>query len=392
MATPEIASRDSPHPSRLRALLAGALLTLVSIAFCLAAIEAALRIAPAALLPAGGYGSGVRNDELGMNVYGTPVLYTKNGFVRRIPNRDGFLDVDHERVRPPGVARIGVFGDSYVEAMQVPLESTFFRQAETRLGASTEWLAFGISGWGTLHAFRAYTTFASRYDLEAAVYLFVENDLGDNDEIIKSHAGGASWGFPVAALSTDGTGYDVRWPNPAGSEPTWFAPAKWVQRHSLLAQVALDRLELLRRRGVRTRSEREQREMSSVAGAIPDMTDLPSTWPADARARVETLGALILRDWKRAADDRHIAFLVLYVPRGDDQLRGALPVSDTWLPWLADTCRRLDLPLVDPSPALRAALDGGEEVYSDHWTPAGHRVVAAVLADAVRSRLETSSR
>lgn len=358
----------------------------------LAAVEAALRIAPAALLPAGSYGSGVRNEMLGMNVHGTPVLYTKNGFVRRLPNREGFLDVDHEPARPPGVTRIGVFGDSYVEALQVPLESTFFRQAQAELGASTEWLAFGMSGWGTLHALRAYTTFARRYDVGVAVYLFVENDLGDNDEAIKTHEGGMSWGLPVAALSPDGTRYDLHWPKQAGAEPFWFAPAKWMQRHCLLAHVVVDRIELLERRGVQTRSERDQREMSGVAGAIPDMNARPSTWPAEARARVETLGALLLRDWKRAADEQGIALLVLYVPRGDDQLRGVLPAADTWLPWLSDTCRRLDLPLVDPSAALRAALDAGEEVYSDHWTPAGHRVVASVLADTVRSRIRTTSR
>ena len=122
------------------------------------------------------------------------------------------------------------------------------------------------------------------------------------------------------------------------------------------------------------------------------MNDRPSTWPAEARARVETLGALLLRDWKRAADEQGVALLVLYVPRGDDQLRGVLPATDTWYPWLTETCRRLDLPLIDPSTAMRTALDSGEEVYSDHWTPAGHRVVASVLADAVRARIRTTSR
>jgi hypothetical protein len=184
--------------------------------------------------------------------------------------------------------------------------------------------------------------------------------------------------------------YDLFWPRPPGSEPFWFAPAKWVQRHSLLAHVAVDRLALLQRRGVQVQSARGEREMSGVAGAIPDMSDLPPTWPAGARTRVETLGDLILRDWKRAADERGVALLVLYVPRGDDQLRGVLPASDTWLPWLSDTCQRLELPLIDPSPALRRALDGGEAVYADHWTPAGHRVVAEVLADALRSRIRTT--
>jgi len=46
------------------------------------------------------------------------------------------------------------------------------------------------------------------------------------------------------------------------------------------------------------------------------------------------------------------------------------------------------LPVVDPSPALQAA--GGAELFFDdvHLKPAGHAVVAEVLAPVVRAALQ----
>jgi len=380
------------RPAGARPLLAGLLLSLVSIAICLGALEAALRLAPARLLPSGSYVSGRLDPQLGVDVHAAPVLYTKAGFVRRVPNHEGFLDVEHDARAASGVTRIGVFGDSYVESQQVPLEATFFRRGQERLGPGTEWLAFGMSGWGTLQAYRAFEVFAPRDQLSIAVYVFVENDPGDNDYLIKTQAVGSGRPLPGALLSADGDSWEERSAVPPGSEPLWYIPAKWLRRHSLLAHVVVDRLTILRRRGVQVREDRALREMGGAARGVPDVNDLPPTWPADDRARVERLGRLLLRDWKRAADARHTDLLVLYVPRGNDQLRGVISESDTWLPWLRATCADLGLPIVDPTGALREALANGREVYADHWTAAGHEVVAGVLADVLQPRLRTAYR
>ena len=41
--------------------------------------------------------------------------------IRRSVNSWGFVDVEHSVAKAPGTLRIGFFGDSYVEALQVPL-------------------------------------------------------------------------------------------------------------------------------------------------------------------------------------------------------------------------------------------------------------------------------
>ena len=391
MSSPADGSRTAPRPARHH-LLAGLLLAAISVAICLLAIEAALRIAPQRLLPAGSYVSSRLDRDLGLDVHDGPVLYTKNGFVRRLPNRDGFLDVEHDPGPAPGVVRVGVFGDSYVEAQQVPLEATFFRRAQERLGAETEWIAYGISGWSTMNAYRAFQRFAPRDHLDLAVYVFVENDPGDNDYILKVGSGASGRPLPAAVLLADGDSWEERSAVPPGWPPFWYGPAKWLHRHSLLAHVVVERLAVLGRRGVQVGEDRAQREMGGAARGLPDVNDLPTTWPVADRERVERLGRILLRDFKAAADARGIGLVVLYVPRGNDQLTGAIAESDTWLPWLRTTCADLGLPLVDPTAALARAMQEGRAVYADHFTAAGHDVGAGVLADAIGPRLRTAYR
>src|SRR5215471_15562007 len=48
-------------------------------------------------------------------------------------NSDGLRDVEHSISKPPGVFRIAILGDSYAEALQVPLEATFWTIMERQL-------------------------------------------------------------------------------------------------------------------------------------------------------------------------------------------------------------------------------------------------------------------
>jgi hypothetical protein len=71
-------------------------------------------------------------------------------------NSDGLRDLEHSKAKPPGSLRIAVLGDSYTEAMQVPLEDTFWKVMESELescrmlrGRLIEAINFGVSGYGT---------------------------------------------------------------------------------------------------------------------------------------------------------------------------------------------------------------------------------------------------
>ena len=53
---------------------------------------------------------------------------------------------------------------------------------------------------------------------------------------------------------------------------------------------------------------------------------------------------------------------------------------EPWWHAAAKFLRQLSIPLLDPSSALAARLAAGDPVYRDHWTPAGHEVIAAELS------------
>jgi hypothetical protein len=71
-------------------------------------------------------------------------------------NSDGLRDREHTKVKPVGTIRIAILGDSYAEAMQVALETTFWAHLERELNRcqafrdkTVEVLNFGVSGFGT---------------------------------------------------------------------------------------------------------------------------------------------------------------------------------------------------------------------------------------------------
>jgi hypothetical protein len=375
--------------ARLRGGLGGLALAAASLLLLAAAGEALLRAFPS-WIPSGIYGAGRFDPALGMNVRASDVIYHRFGtLVRKRPNPDGFLDVAHAVARPPGVARIGFFGDSYVEANQVPTADTFFRRLPALMPRPVETFGFGLSGWGTLQALRAFEVEAPRYDLDLAVYVFCENDPGDNSLELSEHRHDAE--MPYATLSEGRPGYRVREAEAPAATPAREV-AKWLQRHSLLAEVVWVRLRLLQREGFRLEPPSDDAAPSSRVvkaarpakpGRKPNPNDDPFTWPEGERANTLLLAERILADWKRRADEAGVPLVVLYVPRGNRMLLGLLGEEDTWLPWLREVCARLGIPLVDPRQALIARLDAGDEVFLDHWTEAGHETIARLLAEAL---------
>ncbi|MEG4322993.1 MULTISPECIES: SGNH/GDSL hydrolase family protein [unclassified Microcoleus] len=73
-------------------------------------------------------------------------------------NSDGLRDDrEHTKAKPPNTLRVAVVGDSFTEAIQVPLEQTFSWKLERKLGnceavkgkKKVEVINFGVQGYGT---------------------------------------------------------------------------------------------------------------------------------------------------------------------------------------------------------------------------------------------------
>ena len=72
-------------------------------------------------------------------------------------NSEGLRDREHTKAKPPNTLRVAVLGDSFTEAIHVPVEQTFWSKLERKLGncaavkgrKKVEVINFGVQGYGT---------------------------------------------------------------------------------------------------------------------------------------------------------------------------------------------------------------------------------------------------
>ena len=166
--------------ARRRGYLTNGLLLLGSVLFALLVGEGIIRT--------------VQPQELGN------WTYTRDGLTLHLPNMTqfssrfghkivtnsaGMRDHEHELTKPPGVFRILVLGDSFMEANQVKFEDAFASVLEQRLkeGARrpVEVINAGVSGWGTDDELTYFTRRGIKYRPDLIlVAMTLHNDVSDN--------------------------------------------------------------------------------------------------------------------------------------------------------------------------------------------------------------------
>lgn len=103
-------------------------------------------------------------------------------------NGDGLRDVEHDQAKPPDTVRIAVLGDSYAEAMQVPVQEAFWWVLGKRLGdcealagKAIEMINFGVNGYGTAQEYLVLQKRVWAYHPDAVLLAFTTgNDVADN--------------------------------------------------------------------------------------------------------------------------------------------------------------------------------------------------------------------
>jgi hypothetical protein len=170
---------------RWRELLAGVVLATLGVLFPLALLEVGVRVLH--LVPDRFWEADPSR--------GTRLIPGKEGywtqedreFVTPVQiNMHGLRDVEHSFEKPAGVFRILVLGDSFVEAMQVPLMATFPRQLEDLLDTTPrpqriEVISAGVSGYGTAGALLMFREMGLRYQPDLVLLAFYPgNDVKNN--------------------------------------------------------------------------------------------------------------------------------------------------------------------------------------------------------------------
>jgi len=112
--------------------------------------------------------------------------YNREGRALVQVNSAGQRDREHAPQKPAGVYRIAVLGDAYAEAMQVPMESTYWAQLPGLLGSCgfqqgkrIEVLNFGVRDYGTAQIYLTLERTAIRYAPDLVLLQF-DHDVRDN--------------------------------------------------------------------------------------------------------------------------------------------------------------------------------------------------------------------
>ena len=106
-------------------------------------------------------------------------------------NADGRRDLERPVQKAPGTYRILLLGDSFVEAMQVPIEQTFARRLEAALAGAAaprvEVMSMGVSGYGTASQYLWYREHGRAYQADLVLLSFYPgNDVRNNSPTLET--------------------------------------------------------------------------------------------------------------------------------------------------------------------------------------------------------------
>jgi hypothetical protein len=310
-------------------------------------------------------------------------------------NSDGRRDLERPVQKPPGTFRILLLGDSFVEAMQVPIEQTFARRLEAMLnganGPAVEVISMGVSGYGTTSEYLWYREHGRAYQPDLVLLSFYPgNDVKNNSPTIEPNL--------VPEYDDHGTLRRVVGHSSEGEHGALAASAAYMYfRKQLLTQhPAL--AERFARWGLLNKAS--LRPVPLEDGVPVDYwvyaADPPLAWQ-DAWDHTEHV-LTALRD-AVAADGARFAVMIVTAreqvyPKDWEQLLQTYPPMQhvswdlngperrvlSWCEGAGVRCLQLSTEF-----AARREPERLHFVYDGHWTAAGHALAAQIVAKSLRA-------
>lgn len=282
----------------------------------------------------------------------------------------------------PGMFRVSMFGDSFIFGSDVGLAATPGAQLETLLkqrGLDAEVLNFGVGGFGFDQAYLHYHRDASQYDTSVIVQGLQLENIGRNVTIFRIVA------IPGTVIPFSKPRYVFR----SGRLDLINQPA--VPPEDVPSTLANFRSWPLSKFEA-SYAERYQRRWYTPSLLISTLVEL---W--NARKGAQTAGASSLYDpegegmnitvrlleaYRDEVTGSGKSFVLVYLPRADTISAGLTGMPDPWQP---HRDRLRGFTIVDPSPQMvrYAKAHGMASLIPSHYSPAGYRIVAEALAEAL---------
>ena len=395
----------------------GLLVVLCSSLVGLAVLEGVVRVA--------GYGSDqmLRDDS----VLGVRFIESKRGLSQgtcyqatvRI-NPQGWRTPDFTQMKPDGVFRVLVLGDSFMAGLQVNDEEIFSSVLRRRLNAAglgkrVEVITFGVPSWGTDQQYLALRQYGLKLNPDLVVVAFyAQNDVAETDLMLRSFTN--TYPKPFFDLRDgrlielpflDSTPMPIRVGRRLAADLRVYPMVRDALLTIPLAHRVLFRL--------------------GIVGVVPQETQSPEPegaslwqWPDRWRRQIGVFELRPWADWSRAwaiseallrrmnaeATSTGARFLLLGVASPIEVmpqevltgLVGHMNDFDADQPTrrLTEISARQGIDFVSMVPAFRNRIGNSAQTFEDlflrcdgHWTPAGHRLAAELAATEVVARLQT---
>lgn len=287
-------------------------------------------------------------------------------------NSEGMRDLEHSVTKAEGTFRVLLLGDSFMEALQLPFESSFPSLVERllagRTGRRIEVVNASVSGWGTDDELQYLATRGLKWKPDLIVVaMTLHNDIADNlRERFHTTRNGALVEQPAQVS---------------------FLEQRNIQAKTFLAARFHTYQLLVRAR----RFQETHSEARKLSGHVVDLFRNP-TDPQIARG-VELTSLLLKRIHRLASANTSVLTLVLlplavqlsdarfatFAASATDKLDMTRPQR-----MMTDVGRRLGIEVIDLLPGFREwTTGGGESLYLEsdgHWNEEGHRLAARIVA------------
>lgn len=312
-------------------------------------------------------------------------------------NRDGMRGPETPLQHTPGTLRIALLGDSFIEAFEVPFDSTVGQVMARRLsalrGAPVEVLNFGTGGYGTTQELLTLRNQVWKYTPDLVLLAVTTgNDITDNYQPLSQGSYRPYYVYQGQELVLDTSFLETK---------AYRSRAMWTRRLLKVVQRS-SLIQLINRvRHASRRSERQQQNMGgSIQGdelGLRDEVQLPPVTDDWREAWRVTEGLLrMMRDECRS---RHTPFALVTLTRGtqvtpvraqkESTLR-QLGVPDLFYPdrRLAEFGLQEGIPVLNLAPSMAVEAEqrqvyfhaNGDSLGIGHWNSAGHLAAGERIA------------
>jgi len=311
-------------------------------------------------------------------------------------NTHGLRGPERDYPKPPGVKRVLVLGDSFVEAAQVSEAEGLVTRLEDRLNARGqqryEVLNAGVGGWGTGQQYLFLQHEGHRYDPDlVVVVLYLGNDVFDNSWILQGRPGNPREPYFVFTDSGAFKPMPFRHRKPEEVPPAIDA----LRRHTMLWNIF--------ETGVLQKTL-ESDGAAKLRAARPNVNKMiiHSTRSSKRQDDAWRTTLTLLQHIGRFGAERGMLTAIVVVPAfhqvseaGWERVRRQNDLEgDIWSPThpndvLAANANLVGVPMLDLLPHFWGATDGTGPLYfprDGHWTAAGHAVAARAVEEFLVDR------